>query len=260
MEHTAYWPKAFGISCIAHLIVFASLGLIAGQMDVQKSPVEYMMVDLSQTPLVSGGGGSALAAIVQPMSVATAAHSTAAVAPAASPKSSSIQPEISNASQTSETGLVGAVGGDLRVASDNPVSGIAAAISGGDATARNADRLTGSTTSIGSGAGEGSGQGSGFGAASGPGIDSAILAFLSEVEKRKEYPYIARKRGHEGVVTLIVELTEAGELNRVQVAQSSGFSQLDEAAASAIRRVCPFAHGLVRPVRMKIPISYRLVE
>ena len=257
MRHTVYWPKAFGISCIVHLVLFVTLGFLAGQLDAQQPPAEYIMVDLTLSSHIQGGGSSMLTATAQPATTTAPARFAPTASPSVSPISPPVQSEISQPSRVSDTGLVAAAGGDLRVASNNlVVNSGATAASAGDAAAGNAANSSGSTT----GSNSGSGVGSGIGAGSGPGIDGAILAFLAEIEKHKEYPYIARKRGLEGVVTLIVELSAAGELNRVQIAQSSGSSQLDDAAAIAIRRVCPFPHGLGHPVGMKIPISYRLLQ
>lgn len=89
-------------------------------------------------------------------------------------------------------------------------------------------------------------------------IDSIINDFLSQVEKRKEYPYIARRRGQEGTVTVAVRLNAAGELAGVKVIRSSGVAALDEAALALVRRVCPFSHNAGRTIGMNIPIAYQL--
>lgn len=49
------------------------------------------------------------------------------------------------------------------------------------------------------------------------------------------YPAAARRRGQEGVVELLVELSATGAVTRVTVARSSGVSALDRAAVAAVR-------------------------
>lgn len=89
-------------------------------------------------------------------------------------------------------------------------------------------------------------------------IDGIIDAFLAQIEKRKEYPYMARRLGKEGTVAVAVRLTAGGELAGVQVLRSSGVPDLDEAALSLVRKVCPFPHNAGRAITMNIPIAYRL--
>ncbi|MCC6296270.1 MAG: energy transducer TonB [Pseudomonadales bacterium] len=49
------------------------------------------------------------------------------------------------------------------------------------------------------------------------------------------YPAAARRRGQEGVVELLVELSATGAVTRVTVARSSGANALDRAAVAAVR-------------------------
>ncbi|MBN1458553.1 MAG: energy transducer TonB, partial [Armatimonadetes bacterium] len=53
---------------------------------------------------------------------------------------------------------------------------------------------------------------------------------------RPDYPEESRVRGEEGTVTLRVLVDTDGEVARVKVAESSGFQQLDRAAARGARR------------------------
>src|SRR5437868_4524543 len=50
------------------------------------------------------------------------------------------------------------------------------------------------------------------------------------------YPSASRRDGEEGAVRLRVLVDESGRPSEVQIAQSSGFSRLDQAAAEAVRR------------------------
>lgn len=50
------------------------------------------------------------------------------------------------------------------------------------------------------------------------------------------YPPASRRAGEEGTVRIKVLVDERGRPSQVQVAQSSGFAKLDEAAVSAVRK------------------------
>ncbi len=54
--------------------------------------------------------------------------------------------------------------------------------------------------------------------------------------KPPRYPKAARKLGYEGLVTLLVSVDAAGQVQDVTVQTSSGYSMLDEAALKAIRQ------------------------
>jgi periplasmic protein TonB len=66
----------------------------------------------------------------------------------------------------------------------------------------------------------------------------AVEATSLEVTRRVEpvYPQESRRMDEQGVVRLRVLVDERGRPREVQVAQSSGFERLDEAAVSAMRR------------------------
>ena len=50
-----------------------------------------------------------------------------------------------------------------------------------------------------------------------------------------EYPWLSRRNGEQGVVRLVVRVAADGRVLAVEVAQSSGFRALDEAARAAMR-------------------------
>jgi len=58
-----------------------------------------------------------------------------------------------------------------------------------------------------------------------------------------EYPPAARRAGEEGTVTLKVFVTEGGRAGQVEVAKSSGFPKLDEAAIKEVQRNWRFVPG-----------------
>ncbi|MEY4386736.1 MAG: hypothetical protein RLY20_2019 [Verrucomicrobiota bacterium] len=61
-----------------------------------------------------------------------------------------------------------------------------------------------------------------------------------------EYPRLALMRGYEGKVTVNFTVEPSGTVTKVELAQSSGFSVLDEAALGTIRNRWRFAPGELR--------------
>jgi protein TonB len=116
----------------------------------------------------------------------------------------------------------------------------------------------------GRGTGSGGGIGSGQGRGSGPG--SALSGYLREIrrllEKHKDYPWMARRRNIQGVVTLVFTIGSGGQIMAARVAGSSGQDLLDEAAQNTIRRVGkfpPIPAALNRQqLTVKVPLAFRL--
>lgn len=61
-----------------------------------------------------------------------------------------------------------------------------------------------------------------------------------------QYPRAALQRGYEGKVTVNFTVEPSGEITKVELAQSSGFNSLDEAALNVIRQRWRFAPGPLR--------------
>ncbi|MBI3332611.1 MAG: energy transducer TonB [Candidatus Omnitrophica bacterium] len=75
------------------------------------------------------------------------------------------------------------------------------------------------------------------------------------------YPWLARIQGWEGTVVLRVLVTPAGQAGSVQVARSSGYPSLDEAALAAIRRwsfLPARKQGQAVGSPMEIPVRFQL--
>ena len=70
--------------------------------------------------------------------------------------------------------------------------------------------------------------------------ESAAPSQIQELQTKQRveptYPAAARRDGEEGTVRLKVLVDERGRPSDVQVARSSGFARLDDAAVSAVRR------------------------
>ena len=77
------------------------------------------------------------------------------------------------------------------------------------------------------------------------------------------YPYLARRRGQEGRVVLLVQVSAAGDALAVRLRDSSGHRLLDQAALEAVKawRFIP-ASRLGRPVAgsVAVPVSFKLAD
>lgn len=81
--------------------------------------------------------------------------------------------------------------------------------------------------------------------------------------RKPVYPAVARRRGMEGRVLLVVEVGQDGRVCDVVIKKSSGFELLDKAAFKAVRkwRFSPATRG-GRPVkaRLEVPIRFSLKD
>ncbi len=87
-------------------------------------------------------------------------------------------------------------------------------------------------------------------------------ALQQELAKRFEYPWIARKRGWQGRVTLSLQIQGNGDLTDWKVSQTSGHAVLDRSALDCARRLdrLPEAARWLdgRSLELMIPVQYRL--
>jgi periplasmic protein TonB len=86
---------------------------------------------------------------------------------------------------------------------------------------------------------------------------------LSAFANYFDYPLLARRHGWEGQVKLTLRIEPDGHISHLQLAQSSGYAGLDEAALASARRierlndVAPRLRG--NYLDMVLPIEYRLL-
>jgi TonB family protein len=87
------------------------------------------------------------------------------------------------------------------------------------------------------------------GGKAGPPVDERELAdilagyhsrIVGLIKAQKQYPQIARRLGHQGIVRLSFTLSSSGELTSSSVDRSSGFPELDSAALNAVKAVNRF--------------------
>jgi protein TonB len=91
-------------------------------------------------------------------------------------------------------------------------------------------------------------------------LSGVIEALRERIVRRRVYPPVARKKGYEGTVTLMITLDARGNLSELVVSRSSGHKVLDRAAVALIKKVLPFTHNSGESVSVEIPITYELVE
>ncbi|MCB1220371.1 MAG: TonB family protein [Planctomycetales bacterium] len=84
----------------------------------------------------------------------------------------------------------------------------------------------------------------------------------SRIVNRQSVPEEARRLGHSGSVKLKFVLNASGQLDSLEIASSSGYSELDEQALSAVRSAAPFGHlpdGIGRDsLPMSITLKYKV--
>jgi len=123
---------------------------------------------------------------------------------------------------------------------------------------------SGKGTNAAAGAGTGAGTASGD-AAGGSGGDSDSLAHADYAsDPPPTYPALARRREQQGTVTVRVLVGADGAVERAELAESSGFDALDDAALQTVRsrwRFVPARHdGVAVESWVLVPIRFALVE
>ncbi len=93
-------------------------------------------------------------------------------------------------------------------------------------------------------------------------ISAALRRHLAE---QFDYPWLARRRGWEGQVTLAMRVEDNGRLSNLRVVRTSGHGVLDRSALESVRRIgaLPEARGWLqrgRSLDLQIPVQYRLFD
>jgi protein TonB len=118
---------------------------------------------------------------------------------------------------------------------------------------------------IGAGPGGTAAAGAGNGDGGGDGGDPNSIAHADYARNPPPaYPAIARRRAQQGTVTVSVLVGADGSVERAEVADSSGFETLDDAALETVRsrwRFVPARHrGLAVESWVLVPIRFALIE
>ena len=89
-------------------------------------------------------------------------------------------------------------------------------------------------------------------------------ALTRRLRAQFNYPWLARKRGWQGRVTLSLRVGENGHLSHIQVAQTSGHRILDNSALNSAARINDLSEvaGLMqgKSLELLIPVQYRLLD
>jgi len=89
-----------------------------------------------------------------------------------------------------------------------------------------------------------------------------LAAVFAKIEAAKRYPQLAIRRRMEGNVEVVFRLGNDGSLLAVDLAKSSGYRSLDEAAIAAVKQAAPFPRlpesATNIPESLKITISFIL--
>ncbi len=93
------------------------------------------------------------------------------------------------------------------------------------------------------------------GSQSGPVSSEQWAVIVSSIERVKNYPRLARERGIEGVVRLRFRVKPRGDVDRVEIVESSGSDILDTASVRTLYQAgpMPYVNGWV-----EVPIAYVL--
>ena len=89
-------------------------------------------------------------------------------------------------------------------------------------------------------------------------------ALQNQLAEQFEYPWLARKRGWQGLVTLSLHIDENGDVSQWRIARTSGYNVLDRSALEAARHIerLQEADRLLdgKPLNLSIPVRYQLVD
>lgn len=82
-----------------------------------------------------------------------------------------------------------------------------------------------------------------------------LAAIRSQIERAKQYPLVAERKGLEGEVKLEFELESDGRIKTLAVVQSSGHPLLDAEAIATLRRAAPYPY-VAGPIL--VPLQFAL--
>lgn len=73
-------------------------------------------------------------------------------------------------------------------------------------------------------------------------VDQTLLQIIRKIEAAKRYPRVARKMGIEGTATVRFKLKPGGQVEAVEIIESSGSEILDKASLETIRDAAPLPY------------------
>ncbi|MGD8639132.1 MAG: energy transducer TonB [Gammaproteobacteria bacterium] len=85
-----------------------------------------------------------------------------------------------------------------------------------------------------------------------------------ELRKHLEYPFMARKRGWSGMVTISFQFTDRGTIHNIHLSSSSGYPLLDNSALNAFHSIMNIKFtnqsDTASSATLQLPVEYRLTE
>ena len=73
-------------------------------------------------------------------------------------------------------------------------------------------------------------------------VDPVLLQIMRRIEEAKRYPRVARRMGIEGKTVVRFKLKPGGQVEAVEVAESSGSDILDKASVETVREAAPLPY------------------
>jgi protein TonB len=137
---------------------------------------------------------------------------------------------------------------------------------GGDSSAITRGKLNrgGLDSADSKGAGDSSGSGIGSSVGDGSGGGTSLASADYGTNPAPAYPAIARRREEQGTVTLRVLVGADGQVERVEISESSGFDTLDDSAVEAVSKRWRFSparrDGIAVESWVLVPIRFALTE
>lgn len=199
---------ALASSITIHLVFLIALSVLGAFtiLDKKEKPVEILFFD-SVNPGGSSGGGAPAQAKAEQAIVNTPPVDTQSISDSSAKQQEYAPTPTQSSSQ---------VGGSATATGNGSGSG------------------TGSGTGAGSGSGSGEGTGDGTGSGSGisnnPAVPPRVTRYIAP-----DYPSAARSAGISGIVRLQVLINSSGDVQNVEVYESSGNQALDSAGIRAVR-------------------------
>lgn len=268
MDRNLSWRKAYIVSVLLHLVLFALLA-IGLTVVVKQQEQQVYVVDLAASDFSQGGGGSAggggesgggneslfpeplkaeeVAKRVEAVQQTVPAPVTTTDTPQTTPTPDAVTlPTQGSSSTTSESSETGSNTGSNTTGGSN--NGGSNGGGGGGSNGSN-------------GGGGGGNDGGGGGGSNGGGVQKAPFdyeGFRRAVDANKQYPYMAIKRRLEGRPIVTVTVSASGSIAGVSLSSPSGHSMLDEAAVNAVYAVGSYPNPTNDTVTFNVPISFTL--
>lgn len=90
-----------------------------------------------------------------------------------------------------------------------------------------------------------------------------ISIIYKELQPYFSYPKLAVRRNWQGKVLLSLQVTSSGHIKKIQIAKSSGYNLLDQAAIKALSKIenLPYtSNWLATDIELNLPIIYKLTK